>query len=397
MIGSKTLAVNPFEKASLLAGVYLQLTLKVKPNQVNEIVNEISKKAVGCRTLFDGEKYVYTPEKCPIFKIPDNFPNLEETHLYVSKHHTIPESQRLASICYNHDTVVLNTNHAASDGGYLKMLTNYLSGHETPKDPHYYLFESLNDIYAEKFKKVKLEDWDQSSTKVRSQHLKQDKVTAYYAPIEVPLNHTVNYINGRCKGMTDLLWSSMILSISAYNGEFTNAKICNATDGRREIENPDWRHVNVNSVVSLEAKNLTQFDTIGEMGRRLRRDLQRKLESSAVLSSLKGFAEGASFASLDYPSICLSNIGILKTGNAITDANISVSVKYQSPEPGSLILHCNCVDDKVFRGRVYCSPCVMKEKDNYAVGAAISHCMTHFNNDMIIKDAIQELRSKFSF
>ena len=122
MLGPKIVPANIFEKVQLSIRCYCQLVLKVKPTKVSEIINEISQKAVGCRTLYDGQNYVYKSTQCPIFQIPDNFPSLEAIHTYVAKYHTVPESERLASICYNRDTVVLNSNHSSMDGGYMKLL-----------------------------------------------------------------------------------------------------------------------------------------------------------------------------------------------------------------------------------------------------------------------------------
>ena len=397
MIGPKSIKLNPVQKGELLGGVYLQLTLKVKENSVSDIVNQISKKVVGCRTFFDGENYVYTSNKCPTFEIPNNFPTFDKIHKFVSKNYTIPTSQRLASICYNNDTVVLNVHHASADGGYLKMLVNYLTGRDVPIDKNYHLFQTLDEIYGEKFKKYEFGEWDQSSTKVRSQHLPQsNSIPAYFGEIEIPLSQTVNFKNGKCKGMTDLLWSSMLLSISAYNGKFTNAKICNAADGRREIDHLDWSQVNVNSVLSLEAKDITENSTIGEMSSKIRESLNYKLKNHEVLCSLNGFAKGI-YGSLDYPTCCLSNIGLFQTGGNIKDVYVSVSVTNTMPEPGSLILHCFSVDDRMFRGRLFCSTCIMTENDNNAIADGIKHCMTNFTNDVIIKDAIAELKRKYKF
>ena len=120
MIGSKSLEINPFEKMQLQVGGYCQLAIKVPPFKVSDYINEISKKAIGCRVYYDGEKFRYTPSKCRVFRIPDNFPTLNETIIYSSDNFTVPITERLASICYNNDTIVLNSSHSASDGGYLK-------------------------------------------------------------------------------------------------------------------------------------------------------------------------------------------------------------------------------------------------------------------------------------
>ena len=80
--------------------------------------------------------------------------HLEFAHMYASDHYTIPSEQRLGCICYNNDTVILNSNHTSADGGYLKMLLDHLCGRKTPKDPYYRIYESIIDALSTEFQKV---------------------------------------------------------------------------------------------------------------------------------------------------------------------------------------------------------------------------------------------------
>ena len=81
MFGPSSLKTNIIESIHLMGGCSLQLALKVTPSKVSEIVAEISKKAVGCRTKVVNDMYMYTNDECPIFRIPDNFPHLEEAQI----------------------------------------------------------------------------------------------------------------------------------------------------------------------------------------------------------------------------------------------------------------------------------------------------------------------------
>lgn len=61
MIGPNKIIANNFEVMQYMVGYYVQLSVKVKPSKVSE-VDEISKKAICCRTTFDGKQYEYTNE-----------------------------------------------------------------------------------------------------------------------------------------------------------------------------------------------------------------------------------------------------------------------------------------------------------------------------------------------
>ncbi|KAH0795818.1 hypothetical protein GPJ56_000185 [Histomonas meleagridis] len=397
MIGPKVIPANTFEKIQLSIGCYCQLTLKVKPSHV-KLVHEISKKAVGCRTLFDGGNYVYTPNECPVFKISDNFPSLESTQSYVATHFTLPESVRLASICYNNDTIILNSNHSSMDGGYMKLLLNYLTGAKVPFDPDHYIHESVYDTFSESIHNAQ-GNADYSSTKIIVKKPKPLKphLTSHYIPFDIPINELSTFHNGKCKGMTDMIWSSVILSVSASNGEFTDSKVMTAVDLRRELKNPSWSNANLDSMISVNANGITKDSSVGEMKRTLRVNFTDKIEKSdTVFKYLRGVTDG-SIKWPDYPVCSTSNIGVLKTGGDIIDVNVGTSVTSAGGPPGSISLNSICVDNKVFRGRLYCSPFVFDHDEAKKLAETMKYCLMHVKDDMKIESVVEDLKQKFHY
>lgn len=188
MIGPKYLELNLFEKLQLQVGGYCQLAIKVTPTKVNEFIHEISKKAIGCRMYYDGYKFRYTPCKTPIFRIPDNFPTLNEAIIYSSDNFIVPLTERLASICYNNDTVVLNSSHSASDGSYLKNLLLYLEGKNPFNSPDPFVYESVYDTFYEMTKNIEGHS-PRSSTKIFSKNIDLCNFTsvAHYISFEIPI------------------------------------------------------------------------------------------------------------------------------------------------------------------------------------------------------------------
>ncbi|KAH0795078.1 hypothetical protein GPJ56_001033 [Histomonas meleagridis] len=396
MIGPKKLKATSYEKLILGGGCYCQLALKVKPTKVNEIVHEIAKKAVGCRTLFDGQNYIYTPLECPVFRIPNNFPSLEEAQIYASTYYTVPLSQRLASICYNDDTVILHNIHSSCDGGYLKIILNYLIGGDVPPGPEPYIHESASVTFNEVIKSVNGHR-DYNTTKVigTNPSIPTDpKVTAYYYPVNIDFSDMSTHSSGSLRGLTDLLWSSMILTVSASNGKFYDAKVENAVDTRRVISNPGWKHANENTVICVYANDLTEDSSISEMCDSLRKDFNKKITNKEVIKSIRDLMTGYS-RSVDYATCGISNIGPLKTGGDIVDVTVGTSFVRRLPPPGGVYFHTISIDDKMFKGRMYSSPFTFSRNETRKLADAMRYCLTKVKKDMKIGDVVKDLQQMY--
>ncbi|KAI5489029.1 hypothetical protein TVAGG3_0977250 [Trichomonas vaginalis G3] len=385
MIGPSTMLPNAFEKFQLSVGCYVQLAVKVKNNKVSEIVNEIYKKCIGCRTLFDGKNYVYTDQPCSTYQIPDKFPHLEEANKFVAKNYTIPESTRLASICYNKDTVIFNCNHSSSDGGYMKMLLDHLCGRETPKDPqakiHTSIIDALSDQLANANGKIST-----MTTPIRNYCKKQEKEYAIYTLIEFPIKEKMSKV-------TEKMMLAATLSASAYNKMLTSITSQLAVDARRYMKNPDWSHCNIDSLIVADAHTniATKYAklTIDELGALLRKDMQEKLKNGEALRSINHLYKGT------YPpamtgSVSVTNIGKMTTGGDITDAQIATSICKGPYPPGGMSISSTLVND-IFRARIYTSPYITSFKEAEKFKNAVNYCIKELKPDMTVKEAFTNL------
>ncbi|EAY17002.1 hypothetical protein TVAG_281190 [Trichomonas vaginalis G3] len=382
MIGSNVKPANSYELGQLYGQFYTQLTLKVKPSMVMDIVEEISKKVCGCHTLFDGKNYVYTEEKCKTFRIPDNFPNLEETHLFVSKNHTLPMNDRLACICYNNDTVVLHGSHACHDGGYLKWVLDYLTGKPTPIDPCFKIHESLPDCFEKYFDKVSGKSLFYS-TPVKSSPKLKENVSSIYRYIEFPLEKKI-------KGFTEHLMMSTLLTTSILNEKLSSFSIQCAFDSRRALPCADWRHVNMNTLTTVDAhiENPDKNVTIGDLKRNLRKDLEEKLTNGEMFRIARDYKYGT----IDFPSYAtqsISNIGNLQTNNEISDALISTSLHGPTFYPGCVSLGVVTVNKSIFKGRFFTSPYITSFREADKLAKSLEFAIKNIEDEMSIQEAFK--------
>lgn len=385
MIGPTSVVPNPLEKIQLGTGAYVQLALKVKNNNVQDIVQEITKKAIGCRSLFDEENYVYTDKPCMTYQIPDTFPNLEEASKYVAKNNTIAESERLACVCYNKDTVIFNSSQVTADGSYMKMLLDHLCGRQTPKDPQSKLHVSMGDALFDRFSKH-TNPINTMTTPIRNYRKPQEKEYGIYNLIEIPLKEKPH-------GLTDRLMVSATLSAAAYNKFLSNVACQVTVDARRYLENPDWRHCNFFSLLVADAHTnmATKYAkmSIAELEQSLRKDLKEKLAKDEPLSTIGHIFRGT------YPRpmtgiVNVCNLGIYKTGGDITDAMVTTSISKGPFPPGGLSISASTVND-VLRARVYTSPYLTSFKEAEKFKKAVEYCIKELKAEMNVREAFNNI------
>lgn len=124
-------AAAGWEKVFFQSKMYIQLALQlIDPKDKYKILNKIDRVVAGLHHATDGENIYKTNTETPIYKLPDNPQNLSELCKNMFMEHTRPLDQALASVGANKDTIVLNINHAASDGMYIKNLFEYLKKDE---------------------------------------------------------------------------------------------------------------------------------------------------------------------------------------------------------------------------------------------------------------------------
>lgn len=391
MIGPSVKGLNNFELGQIFSQCYTQLSMKVKPSMVKDVVNEIAKKAIGCRVYFDGKNYRHTDEKCKTFEIPDNFPHLEDAHLYVEKHHTVPMSDRLSCICYNKDTVILHGSHACADGPYLKMIVDHLSGRQTPADPMFKIHESVLDSF-EKFYDSVSGPSKFYSTPVMHHDKPVAPGVSVYRLIEFPLEKHIS-------GFTEHLMMSTLISCSVLNRKLTTFAIQSAVDSRRALAHPDWRNVNMNALTTVDAHIDENSDfnkiSISELKRKLRKDLDELLTNGEIFRIFKDNKYGT----IKYPNYftqSLSNMGNIKTSDVVTDAMISTSLQGQQAWfPGCVSFGTHSVDGKIFRGKMFTSPYILTNKEADAFANAVKFAINNITNDMSIKEAYDMVESVY--
>jgi hypothetical protein len=357
---------------------------------LNGLLNFFSTKAMGCRTYSDLEYFYSTTAPCPTFKIPDDIGNLQDAGFFAVKKYRPSYSERLASICYNKNMVVLVSNHCVSDGGYFQWLNSFLVGDPVQPDPHFLLPISASVAFRDQIKAPPNPvPCKTSFLKTNSFTQSLEKAPYRFKPFEIPLNSIPSFKNGKVSGMTEILWNSMSLVASASKGKFENSSVATCFD-MRKIFKANWNHCDMFSVFVVEGRNVHSGMSVGELSSKMRADFKEKLAKQAYFDIFKQ----TEFPSNSEVGVEISSVGVLKTGGVVEDIYASLHLNNSAGDAGTLQITAFTVNGEL-RARVRFPPAHVSDGEGEQLAAAARHVITHVRPEMIVGDVTDELRRLF--
>ena len=116
-------SIFPSENWYLLSRSMCQMGLEIdKPSNVSKIVDKFSKLAYCLKMKTDGHHLIRTDEPVDVLEIPKSINSCMDAVTWAQQKTTPDFSKRLGTISANDRFVVVNLNHVAADGGYIKNL-----------------------------------------------------------------------------------------------------------------------------------------------------------------------------------------------------------------------------------------------------------------------------------
>lgn len=276
--------------------VQLALTLEDK-SAMPKILNKMNKAVAALHHGTDGKDIFKTNGPTPIFNLPDNIKDLDVLNNIMYQKYTRPMDQALASIGTNSDTIILNINHLACDGGYIHNLFEYLK-----KDEEIDYVPSIIPV-----EKVFDEEIQKYNGEIPKYAVEDPKVTRIY-PKDATNFHTtygmltntvssdakdlMTYkLNGKIKNLTEYYWSSVILSVSAFNGKLETTGLPTCINMRQMLSKESFSYANCFSHVYVHA-DVTKDDTVDTLMKRLRNDFNFNFNRKIQVGELKAMKLG---------------------------------------------------------------------------------------------------------
>ncbi|EAX90411.1 hypothetical protein TVAG_488650 [Trichomonas vaginalis G3] len=385
-----------WERNFLRNRAYVQLGLKINNSaslerNIQKIINSVS----GFHVKVSDWNLLPTKEKTPVYKLPSTLKTLDDACKFMYKNHTRPMTEALASIGANNDTIVLNINHAAADGMFLVSLLNYLNKHENEEVHLPEIFESVDYVFDHEIKSYNgvpapFNTVNPNLSRIIAKdtlHLAMDN-TSHHTSASSNLANFKCY-NPKTKSvhhLTENLWSSIILTISAFNGNFNTKGCGTCIDLRRFMKvQPDFRHCNIFSSITVNAE-ATKDTSVGEFMKILRSDFNSKVKSGFHFGYLKQIQEGKipPIGALPGVGADMSSLGTFKVGGDITDAWFNIALRGDRAL-GSSTFTCFTVDNGInqtFHGRLRHSSFTLSDYDAQVYVDSIHHALENITDDM---------------
>ena len=290
-----------WESHFIATKAYIQFALSISDKSfMPKLLNKIDKTVAALHYGTDGKQIFRTHGSTPIYKLPDNVTDLGQLNEIMYQKYTRPLDHALASIGTNKDTIVLNINHLAADGGYLHNLFEFL---KTDEDINY--IPSI--IPTEKVFEKEINEYNGSlplfpvADPSLTRAIPQDQLNYHTAYGMFTNNISIDAktlmtskINGKIKNLTEYYWASVILSVSAFNNKLKNTGIPTCINLRQYLNKSDFNIGNCFSHV-IVSTHVTKDDDVKTLMDNLRQDFNNKYKLRTPIGELKSLKQGSLF------------------------------------------------------------------------------------------------------
>ena len=464
---------------STLEGFYnnsrgmVQFGLKIqKKDRIPEILDILMNNVFALRLRTTNSKMISKFDinnqslvnQTKIYPIPSNL-DLIDSCRYMYTNHSKPLNEILGTIGFNNDNIiVLNVSHLVGDGKYLTFILDYLISKLTNAN----VFESsdsmmplnslisssksndgqlpinMESIFSKQIKassNIKLPHIfvDEGFTHVNPRTKVQKNQSDNQKPCQfVSFNFPVNEFrcynkqNDRCSGLSEVIWSSFILSAAAFNdignshpknifGPDTSSSpgVTTCVDMRQYLNDKsliNWRAANLYSSVTVSAPysesnaNLSPSnELLGNFEKRLRNDFMNKIRSGYQYAFLNTLTPPDPEMVIPGIGLEVSSIGPfyisrrnesgnqnISKNNIFSDIFIKSSVSDMNCDPLISFSSYSVINEiegrKDFYTNMRYKSSIFSPIDANLVGKGTEFAMKNLSPSMTVKEAIEAIR-----
>lgn len=302
------------------------------------VVEKLCKSFAGLHTHFENNELVFKKRDVPIFKIPSEIKDLVDQSEYVNLNCSRLPSIALGSISVSDDSVVLVGNHCVFDGGSItyfnKVITENLDVPPIGINPDSFapFMNKINNI------NYYLPNWKSDENVLRVRSKDQDQVTSNPNGGFIPYYITkeqfscYNQKDHKIHGLTESLFTSMVLIASAFNGKFNRTALFEVFGTRPFAEGYKLTQGQYFSNFTVYADSVTENDTIQTMMKKFRENMNYQLKIGAPWAALRGYRDNVSEDKPQIPGegLVLSSLGEFVMKGPVKDLFIRTASKSEA-------------------------------------------------------------------
>lgn len=220
-------------------------------------------------------------------------------------------------------------------------------------------------------------------------------IHACHSHFSVPISdlQIYNKTKNKVSNLTEALWTSYILAVSAYNDRFDKTGIVTCIDMRRFLPSHmiGWDICNQYSSINVSANNFDDNSTVKELGSKMRECLNERIERGHHYSFLKSLTSIPDGESIKGIGLELSNIGPMKISGPITDLFFKSSVSDKSTDP--LISHSSysvkTPDKNILHGMFRYKSSIIDDKTANIISKSVEYILKNINVNTSVKESIK--------
>ena len=321
--------LSPFETFPIKGKIWVQLAMKFgSKSDAFDVANLLNHKVLGTRLRSDGTHLIPLDKTPDIVKIPE-FPDLVQATKFVQQHHTPSCNETLGIVTYNDNMVILNSNHTASDSGYLMEINKYILGESDIEDKHSPLPISFDEAFSKYYNS--LPGQTSFTTTLYKYSLtkspKKDTDPAGFYRFVIPHEQLKAYNKNtkKVQSFTDNIWTSFILSSAAHNGYLDNYGCFACVNLRPYLPKVTFDYANIFSRKAVAVPMKDRNETLQSVCSRFR----KIFDSKQALDDLFRLERDGNFKTVPTGMFNLetSNVGIYKATGPILDIYVSTKIQ----------------------------------------------------------------------
>ncbi|OHT01728.1 hypothetical protein TRFO_31338 [Tritrichomonas foetus] len=391
---------SPFEIAFTSAHSHIQLAVEIEEsNKVTHLLDQIQQNYIPLNIYDKGDELHYKKGCSPFIQMPNTIKNCEDACNWIFDHKH-PDEIGLSSLAYNDKFIALTTNHMISDGGLYKSVVELLQNDSTlkyssplPLPPDEAFYNDINNINKDVYA-VYPETLSNVVSKYEKPSKKYGEECRYKIDV-IDLNKLLSKGNNQKEkpsfNITDKLWTSLLLSMAAYNGKIDRFGMATCIDMRSRTNLAlTWSNCCFYTILSHKAPVIPN-QTVKDIAQALRKDMQKRLENGEMPSYLK---INECYYDNKGLSAEVSNVGTMVLKKPIKDAWMQIRFNEKSNPSVISLLTFGVKNEKrndlILRLRY--TQCRMRDEEADVILNAIKHSIMNIPLDTKVEDAFDELR-----
>lgn len=311
---------------------------------VKDIIEKLKSEVIGLNTRVDGNYITRRQDRIRVIELPQMNKNIREVTQWAAYQYKPDLTKELGTIAANDDTIVLNLNHAVSDGKYIVGLAEHIA--DKPKKLSSFLpisfEEEFNGNVKERAKKPAFCYMDDVNNtvlrKLEGVYGKEERVCERKYNVQSFSNYDPK--KKTCKGLTPAIVTGLSLAINAFQGDkiIKNIGGSMAANMRGELKSkPTLNHCNIFTMIPGGAF-VTNYTPISECFNRISERIKHNFD---IKDPLWDFCDvlnrwNPKINLEERITICFSHLGPINVKAPVEDLylyNIDYAVPFSTAVP----------------------------------------------------------------